>query len=75
MFNDRSTHAERQAVLQRLMTHPGAGSSPGSGVHAAKDVNRMLARSEAEFDLFQQVSFFPYLLSPGATGSLLELMH
>ena len=53
MFNDRSTAAERQEVLQKLMTQ--GPNSLGSGTHSALDLNRMLARSETEFELFQQV--------------------
>ena len=53
LFNDSSTHAERQEVLQRLMAQ--GPNVLGSGVHSPVEVNRMLARSDAEFDLFQQV--------------------
>ena len=53
MFNDESTHTERQQVLQSLMAK-GAGSM-GSGVHTPREVNQLLARSEEEFETFQQV--------------------
>jgi hypothetical protein len=59
MFNDESTHSERRAVLQGLLARGAADL--GSGVHAPAEVNRLLARGDAEFRLFQQVG--PALLS------------
>ena len=53
MFNDTATHSERQRVLQSLLA---AGAADvGSGVHGPPEVNRLLARGDAEFRLFQQV--------------------
>ncbi len=53
MFNNESTHTERQQVLQSLMGK-GAGSM-GSDVHTPREINELLARSEEEFKTFQQV--------------------
>jgi hypothetical protein len=55
MFNDESTHKERQQVLQSLMAK-GAGDV-GSGVHTPREINQLLARTDAEFRTFQQVKF------------------
>lgn len=53
MFNDTATHSERQQVLQGLLARGAA--DVGSGVHGPAEVNRLLARGDAEFRLFQQV--------------------
>ena len=50
MFNDKSTAAERQAVLQGLLRR-GAAAAGGSP-HSAAQVNALLARSPAEAELF-----------------------
>ena len=52
MFNDESTHVQRQALLQGLMARGAA--EVGSGVHGPAEVNRLLARGDAEFRAFQQ---------------------
>lgn len=54
MFNNESTHTERQQVLQSLLGK-GALGSLGSGVHSPEEINHLLARSEEEFETFQQV--------------------
>ena len=77
MFNDESTHVQRQALLQGLMARGTA--EVGSGVHGPAEINRLLARSDAEFRAFQQVRApactmppsltllsSPVLLGPGA---------
>lgn len=50
MFNDNSTHEQRQAVLKAIMAR-GAGDSVDS-VHDEGEVNEMLARSPEEYALF-----------------------
>ena len=50
MFNDNSTHEQRQAVLKAIMAR-GAGDVVDS-VHDEGEVNEMLARSPEEFGLF-----------------------
>ena len=53
MFNDKSTHTERQQVLQSIMQK--GSDSIGSDVHTDTEINRMLARSDAEYQVFQEV--------------------
>ncbi|KAK9834176.1 hypothetical protein WJX81_005712 [Elliptochloris bilobata] len=53
MFNDRSTHGERQQVLQVLLARGAA--SLGRGVHTPAELNELLARSPAELERFQQM--------------------
>lgn len=53
MFNDESTHKERQQVLQSLMAK-GIGDV-GSGVHTPREINQLLARNDTEFRTFHQV--------------------
>ena len=66
MFNDESTHTERQQVLQSLMAK-GAGSM-GSGVHNPREINQLLARSEEEFETFQQVQVSVYTTEAAISG-------
>ena len=53
MFNDKSTHTERQQVLQTLMRK--GALEVGEGIHSDKDINELLARSPAELRKFSQV--------------------
>ena len=53
MFNDRSTHSERQQVLQKLMQKGTADL--GQGVPSDSELNSLLARSKAELVSFAQV--------------------
>ncbi|CAL8470241.1 g9783 [Coccomyxa elongata] len=53
MFNDESTHKERVQVLQSLMAK--GTSDVGSGVHTPREINQLLARTDAEFRTFQQM--------------------
>ncbi len=53
MFNDRSTHSERQQVLQKLMQKGTADL--GEGVPSDAELNSLLARSKAELVSFAQV--------------------
>ncbi len=62
MFNDESTHKERVQVLQSLMAK-GTGDV-GSGVHTPREINQLLARTDAEFRTFQQVRAHALVLVP-----------
>ena len=53
MFNDKSTHNERQEALQTVMRR--GGMDGGEQVHTASQLNKLLARSPDELDTFQQV--------------------
>lgn len=53
MFNDKSTHKERQEALQTVMRR--GDVEFGEQVHAAAALNKLLARSPDEYKLFQQV--------------------
>ena len=53
MFNDKSTHNERQEALQTVMRR--GGLDDGEEVHSAPQLNKFLARSTHEFKVFQQV--------------------
>lgn len=54
MFNDRSTHSERQQVLQKLMQKGTAAL--GEGVPSDAELNSLLARSKAELVSFAQAT-------------------
>ena len=54
MFNDSSTHSERQQVLQSIMQK--GSDAIGNDVHTDTQINKLLARSEEEYQLFQEVS-------------------
>ena len=54
MFNDKSTHNERQEALQTAMRR--GGMDGGAQVHTPPQLNKLLARSTEEFKIFQQVS-------------------
>lgn len=71
MFNDESTHTERQQVLQSLMAK-GAGSM-GSGVHTPREINQLLARSEEEFETFQQVQVSVYSTEAAISGDTISV--
>ena len=64
MFNDKSTHNERQEALQTVMRR--GGMDGGELVHTPPQLNRLLARSPEEFKIFQQVP--PVLTSIGAAS-------
>jgi len=49
----RSTHGERQQVLQALLARGVA--QLGRGVHSRAELNQLLARTPAELALFQRV--------------------
>lgn len=53
MFNDKSTHKERQEALQTVMRR--GDVDLGEQVHSAAALNKLLARSPEEYKLFQQV--------------------
>jgi len=53
MFNDKSTHNERQEALQTVMRKGDA--DVGEQVHSPAQLNKLLARSTEEFNIFQQV--------------------
>ena len=53
MFNDRSTHGERQQVLQSIMRR--GGTDLGQDVHTPAQLNALLARSPEELAAFEQV--------------------
>lgn len=53
MFNDKSTHNERQEALQTVMRKGDA--EVGEQVHSPAQLNKLLARSTDEFNIFQQV--------------------
>ena len=59
MFNDKSTHNERQEALQTVMRKGDA--DVGEQVHSAPQLNKLLARSTEEFNIFQQVQHLPML--------------
>ena len=59
MFNDKSTHNERQEALQTVMRKGDA--DVGEQVHSAPQLNKLLARSPEEFNIFQQVCPNPLL--------------
>lgn len=63
MFNDKSTHIERQEALQTVMRR--GVMEGGELVHTPPQLNRLLARSPEEFNIFQQVG-------PGQKPSLLQ---
>lgn len=54
MFNDKSTHNERQEALQTVMRR--GAMEGGEQVHTAPQLNKLLARSTEEFKIFQQVT-------------------
>ena len=54
MFNQNNTHNERQEALQTVMRKGDA--DVGQQVHSAPQLNKLLARSPEEFNIFQQVS-------------------
>ena len=54
MFNDKSTHHERQEALQTVMRR--GGMDGGAQVHTPPQLNKLLARSTEEFKIFQQVA-------------------
>ena len=54
MFSDNSTHNKRQEALQTVMRKGDA--DVGQQVHSAPQLNKLLARSPEEFNIFQQVS-------------------
>ena len=62
MFNDSSTHSERQQVLQSIMQK--GSDAIGNDVHTDTQINKLLARSEEEYQLFQEVSPAPVRLAP-----------
>lgn len=53
MFNDKSTAAERQQVLQAILRR-GAAAAGGSP-HTAAEVNALLARSAEELAAFEDM--------------------
>ena len=57
MFNDKSTHNERQEALQTVMRR--GGMDGGEQVHTPPHLNKLLARSTEEFKIFQQVAPLP----------------
>ena len=60
MFNDKSTHNERQEALQTVMRKGDA--DVGEQVHSPAQLNKLLARSTEEFNFFQQVCHSLHLL-------------
>jgi len=56
----RSTHGERQQVLQALLARGAA--QLGRGVHSRAELNQLLARTPAELALFQRAC--PYPIKP-----------
>jgi len=61
----RSTHGERQQVLQALLARGAA--QLGRGVHSRAELNQLLARTPGERALFQQARrrpTTPYLPVP-----------
>lgn len=65
MFNDKSTHNERQEALQTVMRR--GGMDGGAQVHTPPQLNKLLARSTEEFKIFQQVAV---LLAPSTPIAL-----
>ena len=59
MFNDKSTHKERQEALQTVMRR--GDVDLGEQVHSPSALNKLLARTPEEYKLFQQVSCCPTL--------------
>lgn len=57
MFDEQSKDSERQAMLRELLRVEGPVSEGGSedGLPTEEEMNRILARSEEEFDVFQEV--------------------
>ena len=53
MFNDKSTHKERQEALQTVMRR--GDVDLGEQVHSPAALNKLLARTPEEYKLFQQV--------------------
>ena len=68
MFNDKSTHNERQEALQTVMRKGDA--DVGEQVHSPAQLNKLLARSTEEFNIFQQVRHSLPLLPLGRASSL-----
>lgn len=56
-FDDTSKDSERQEMLRELLRVEEAGSDgeEDEGIPTEEEVNRLLARSEDEFEIFQQV--------------------
>ncbi|KAL3130584.1 hypothetical protein ABBQ38_008389 [Trebouxia sp. C0009 RCD-2024] len=68
MFNDKSTHNERQEALQTAMRR--GGMDGGAQVHTPPQLNKLLARSTEEFKIFQQMDED----REAATGAISHLM-
>lgn len=55
MFDQKSTGSERQQFLQSILHNDGTEDEEENEVPDDETVNQMLARSEAEFELFQKM--------------------
>ena len=53
MFNEKSTHADRQELLEQLMKQD--GDKVGQDVHTLEQVNILMARSEDELQAFNDM--------------------
>ncbi|KAK9808778.1 hypothetical protein WJX72_003449 [[Myrmecia] bisecta] len=53
MFNDKSTHGERQQALQAVLRK--GANDIGADVHTEREVNELVARTEEEYRKFQQM--------------------
>lgn len=55
MFDQKSTGSERQQFLQHILHQDGDDEEEENEVPDDETVNQMVARSEAEFELFQKI--------------------
>ena len=62
MFNNRSTGSERRELLQSILRADDQDEEEENEAPDDEVVNQMIARSEAEFEKFQQVIFFLSIL-------------
>ncbi|DBA90498.1 hypothetical protein WJX77_002407 [Trebouxia sp. C0004] len=71
MFNDKSTHNERQEALQTVMRKGDA--DVGEQVHSPAQLNKLLARSTEEFNTFQQMDESREAAAEGTATGLLTV--
>ncbi len=70
MFNDHSTHEQRQAVLRAIMSR-GAGAV-ADAVHDEGEVNEMLARTPEELERFIEMDEQWHAAHPGKSRLMTE---
>lgn len=70
MFNDHSTHEQRQAVLRAIMSRGAGGVA--DAVHDEGEVNEMLARTPEELELFMEMDEQWHAANPGKSRLITE---